>query len=83
MKAQLCLKRSNVRSPVLSNFGAAISGMVSIRDYVIIEQEAEPTKAGLPPAYWPASGDLRVENLSNSGKHLTFLGRIALTHDLS
>lgn len=29
-----------------------------------IEQEPKPTKEGVPPAYWPASGDLRVENLS-------------------
>ena len=29
-----------------------------------IEQEPEPKDGGTPPAYWPASGDLRVENLS-------------------
>lgn len=29
-----------------------------------IEQEPKPTEDGKPPAYWPASGDLRVENLS-------------------
>lgn len=35
MKAQLCVKRemSNARSPVLSHFGAAIAGIVSIRAY--------------------------------------------------
>ena len=32
--------------------------------YVDIEQEQKPTKRGIPPAYWPASGDLRVERLS-------------------
>ncbi|KIK53737.1 hypothetical protein GYMLUDRAFT_250067 [Collybiopsis luxurians FD-317 M1] len=32
--------------------------------YVQIEQEAKPTEQGKPPAYWPASGELRVENLS-------------------
>jgi|SRR6266850_484792 len=32
--------------------------------YINIEQEQKPTKRGIPPAYWPASGDLRVEQLS-------------------
>jgi hypothetical protein len=32
--------------------------------YINIEQEQKPTKRGIPPAYWPASGDLRVEKLS-------------------
>ncbi|KIK53742.1 hypothetical protein GYMLUDRAFT_178425, partial [Collybiopsis luxurians FD-317 M1] len=32
--------------------------------YVQIEQEAKPTEQGKPPAYWPASGELRIENLS-------------------
>jgi ABC-type multidrug transport system fused ATPase/permease subunit len=29
-----------------------------------IEQEPKSTAAGVPPAYWPASGNLHVENLS-------------------
>lgn len=35
LKAQLCVKRemSNARSPVLSHFGAAVAGIVSIRAY--------------------------------------------------
>lgn len=35
MKAQLSVKRelSNTRAPVLSHFGAAISGLISIRAY--------------------------------------------------
>jgi hypothetical protein len=36
-----------------------------IHAYINIEQEPKPTKEGIPPAYWPASGDLRVENLSS------------------
>lgn len=32
--------------------------------YINIEQEQKPTERGVPPAYWPASGDLRVEQLS-------------------
>ncbi|KAG0697813.1 hypothetical protein DFH29DRAFT_984146 [Suillus ampliporus] len=35
-----------------------------IDGYIKIEQEPKPTEGGRPPAYWPASGDLRVENLS-------------------
>ncbi|KAI0068087.1 hypothetical protein BV25DRAFT_1834393 [Artomyces pyxidatus] len=35
-----------------------------IQAYITIEQEPKPTKEGIPPAYWPASGDLKVENLS-------------------
>ena len=41
-----------------------MSSLERIRDYVSIEQEPKSTEAGIPPAYWPASGDLRVENLS-------------------
>ncbi|KAJ7646982.1 P-loop containing nucleoside triphosphate hydrolase protein [Roridomyces roridus] len=32
--------------------------------YTTIEQEPKPTKAGVPPAYWPSSGSLSVDNLS-------------------
>ncbi len=35
-----------------------------IQQYLDIEQEPKPTHEGVPPASWPASGDLRVENLS-------------------
>ena len=35
-----------------------------INQYLHIEQEPEPKDGGSPPAYWPASGELRVENLS-------------------
>ena len=35
-----------------------------IQQYLTIEQEPKPTSGGIPPAYWPASGDLRVEKLS-------------------
>ncbi|KAI8986290.1 P-loop containing nucleoside triphosphate hydrolase protein [Trametes punicea] len=35
-----------------------------IQQYVTIEQEPKPTTDGIPPAYWPASGALKVEKLS-------------------
>ncbi|KAH9912641.1 uncharacterized protein B0H18DRAFT_889646 [Fomitopsis serialis] len=36
-----------------------------IEQYVHIEQEPKPTADGVPPAYWPASGGLKVERLSS------------------
>ncbi|KZT60611.1 P-loop containing nucleoside triphosphate hydrolase protein [Calocera cornea HHB12733] len=35
-----------------------------IRDYIDIDHEPKRSKAGEPPAYWPASGAIRVEKLS-------------------
>ncbi|KAF9257847.1 multidrug resistance-associated ABC transporter [Marasmius fiardii PR-910] len=35
-----------------------------VNGYLNIEREPGFSNAGEPPAYWPASGDLRVENLS-------------------
>ncbi|KIY66891.1 P-loop containing nucleoside triphosphate hydrolase protein, partial [Cylindrobasidium torrendii FP15055 ss-10] len=35
-----------------------------LASYLDIEHEAEPTPAGIPPAFWPASGSLEVKNLS-------------------
>ncbi|KZT28297.1 hypothetical protein NEOLEDRAFT_1145911 [Neolentinus lepideus HHB14362 ss-1] len=34
-----------------------------IQQYLRIEQEPEVTNSRVPPAYWPSSGDLRVEHL--------------------
>ena len=35
-----------------------------VKQYLEIEHEPKPTPQGVPPAYWPASGDLKVEKLS-------------------
>ncbi|KAI0728489.1 P-loop containing nucleoside triphosphate hydrolase protein [Fomitopsis betulina] len=35
-----------------------------VMQYLSIEQESKATTNGIPPAYWPASGALRVEKLS-------------------
>ncbi|KAH8986098.1 hypothetical protein EDB92DRAFT_1818411 [Lactarius akahatsu] len=40
-----------------------------MHSYINAEQEPKPTKQGIPPAYWPASGDLRVEKLSARYSH--------------
>jgi ABC-type multidrug transport system fused ATPase/permease subunit len=51
---------------ILNEFEVAGNSLERIQDYVSIEQEAKPSADGVPPAYWPASGDVRVENLSAS-----------------
>lgn len=38
--------------------------MERIQQYLVVEHEPKPSASGIPPAYWPASGDLKVENLS-------------------
>ncbi|EKM56944.1 uncharacterized protein PHACADRAFT_254352 [Phanerochaete carnosa HHB-10118-sp] len=35
-----------------------------IQQYIDIDHELEPKPEGVPPAYWPSSGDLQVEKLS-------------------
>lgn len=40
------------------------SSLERVQQYLEIEQEPEPSNAGVPPAYWPASGELVVENLT-------------------
>lgn len=40
------------------------SSLERIQGYVEIEQEPKATPDGVPPAYWPASGEVVVENLS-------------------
>ena len=52
----------------------AMYSLERIHSYINAEQEPKPTKQGVPPAYWPASGDLKVEKLS---------ARYSLVRDLS
>ncbi|KAJ3523042.1 hypothetical protein NMY22_g11626 [Coprinellus aureogranulatus] len=49
---------------VLNDFEVAGNSLERIEQYTTIEQEPKPTESGQPPAYWPASGSLAVENLS-------------------
>ncbi|GLB36501.1 putative atp-binding cassette [Lyophyllum shimeji] len=49
---------------VLNDFEVQGNSLERIQGYTRIEQEPKPTPEGVPPAYWPASGDIRVENLS-------------------
>ncbi|KAG5728585.1 ATP-binding cassette transporter abc4 [Termitomyces sp. T112] len=55
------------------------SSLERIQGYVDIEQEPKPTKQGVPPAYWPSSGEIQVENLSARYA----LDGPAVLHDLS
>ncbi|KAJ6466832.1 multidrug resistance-associated ABC transporter [Mycena sanguinolenta] len=47
-----------------NDFEVQSNSLERIQRYLTIEQEPAPTKEGTPPAYWPSSGALRVENLS-------------------
>ncbi|KAG1747913.1 uncharacterized protein EDB91DRAFT_1245381 [Suillus paluster] len=49
---------------ILNDVEVSGNSLERIDSYIKIEQEPKPTTNGHPPAYWPASGDLRVENLS-------------------
>ncbi|KAF7305977.1 ATP-binding cassette transporter [Mycena chlorophos] len=49
---------------MLNMFETQGNSLERIQQYLTIEQEAKPTPAGIPPAYWPASGNLAVENLT-------------------
>jgi len=49
---------------VLNEFEVQGNSLERIEGYVNIEQEPKPTDGGKPPAYWPSSGSIRVENLS-------------------
>ncbi|KAI9444465.1 P-loop containing nucleoside triphosphate hydrolase protein [Lactarius indigo] len=48
----------------LNDFEVSSNSLERMHSYINIEQEPKPTKLGTPPAYWPSSGDLRVEKLS-------------------
>ncbi|KAH9019338.1 hypothetical protein EDB83DRAFT_2508436 [Lactarius deliciosus] len=52
----------------LNNFEVS-SDLERMLSYINAEQEPKPTEQGIPPAYWPASGDLRVEKLSARYSH--------------
>ncbi|PCH33304.1 hypothetical protein WOLCODRAFT_135046 [Wolfiporia cocos MD-104 SS10] len=49
---------------VFNEFEVAGISLERIEQYVQIEQEPKSTESGVPPAYWPASGNLKVDCLS-------------------
>ncbi|KAJ2927022.1 hypothetical protein H1R20_g10047, partial [Candolleomyces eurysporus] len=51
---------------VLNEFEVQGNSLERVDRYIKIEQEPKPTTDGIPPAYWPSSGSLKVERLSAS-----------------
>ncbi|KAJ6498923.1 P-loop containing nucleoside triphosphate hydrolase protein [Mycena sanguinolenta] len=49
---------------ILNQFEVQANSLERVQGYLTIEQEPKPTPAVIPPAYWPASGNLSVDNLS-------------------
>ena len=47
-----------------NDFEVEGNSLERIQQYMVIEQEPKPTPDGVPPAYWPASGELDVKALS-------------------
>jgi hypothetical protein len=49
-----------------ADLGSTVDGnsLERINQYLNNDQEPKPTEGGIPPAYWPSSGNLRVEKLS-------------------
>ncbi|KAJ7578610.1 P-loop containing nucleoside triphosphate hydrolase protein [Mycena floridula] len=48
----------------VNEFELTANSLERIQSYVEADQEPKSLEAGKPPAYWPASGELRVEKLS-------------------
>ncbi|KAF9483592.1 multidrug resistance-associated ABC transporter [Pholiota conissans] len=49
---------------IYNDFEVEANSLERIQGYIDIEHEPKPTEEGKPPAAWPTSGELRVENLS-------------------
>ncbi|KAH9886263.1 P-loop containing nucleoside triphosphate hydrolase protein [Cubamyces lactineus] len=49
---------------IFNEFEISGTSLERIQQYLQIEQEPKPTPDGVPPAYWPASGQLAVDKLS-------------------
>ncbi|KZS93246.1 P-loop containing nucleoside triphosphate hydrolase protein [Sistotremastrum niveocremeum HHB9708] len=49
---------------IANEFEVQGNSLERIQDYIDIDQEPKATPEGKPPAYWPSSGEIRVENLS-------------------
>ena len=55
------------------SFNIISCSLERIQGYIDIEREPETNKAGKPPAAWPTSSDLCVENLSACYSQVCFL----------
>ena len=47
----------------LSRADNALCSIERIRDFLLIEKEPPPNKQGVPPAYWPSSGNIKADHL--------------------
>ncbi|KAF7377873.1 ATP-binding cassette transporter [Mycena sanguinolenta] len=47
-----------------NQFEVQSNSLERVKQYIEIEQEPKARPEGVPPAYWPASGNLSVDNLS-------------------
>lgn len=47
-----------------NQFEVQSNSLERIKQYLEIEQEPKATPSGIPPAYWPASGNISVDRLS-------------------
>lgn len=45
-------------------YSITLYSLERILGFLRIDHEPQPSDEGLPPAYWPSSGSLKVENLS-------------------
>jgi ABC-type multidrug transport system fused ATPase/permease subunit len=48
---------------MINGFEVQANGIERINDYLLIDQEPAPTERGMPPAAWPTTGEISVENL--------------------
>ncbi|GJE85927.1 multidrug resistance-associated ABC transporter [Phanerochaete sordida] len=48
----------------LNEFEVSGNSLERIQQYMVIEQEPKATPEGVPPAYWPTTGELVVNNLA-------------------
>jgi len=48
---------------MINQFEVQANGIERINDYLVIDQEPAPTERGMPPAAWPTTGEIRVDNL--------------------
>lgn len=67
--ANISRNRQQVQSPsceshLFNGANSASRSLERIQQYLRIEHEPKNTPEGVPPAYWPASGNLSVEKLS-------------------
>ncbi|KAI0775462.1 ABC transporter type 1, transmembrane domain-containing protein [Irpex lacteus] len=65
---------------IYNEFEVNGNSLERVHQYVTIEQEPEPKDGGVPPAYWPSSGKLEVENSPQDTPLWTYGIRKVNTH---